>query len=242
MQIRHRNTFTSIHTEGSLLPVDLLQRVLAGDKDLDGLTPADYHLPGKEKINEAVNRSWNRLQGAWATFQTSQSRLNNGEPGTTLTRERWLLPLFQELGYGRLARPGPRRSKGKSYPISHGWSNVPIHLVGCGMDLDKRAAGVAGASKSSPHSLVQELLNRAEDRQWGMPPTGCGCAILRDNASLTRQAYLEFDLEAMFSGEMYSDFVLLWMCCHQSRFETKEIYRQETKSAKDSAGKEEKRT
>src|SRR5574341_627085 len=80
MQTRSRSTFTSIHTEGSLLPVDLLQRVLSGDKDLGGLTPPDYHLPGNEKLNEAINRSWNRLQGAWATFQTSKSRLKPGDP------------------------------------------------------------------------------------------------------------------------------------------------------------------
>lgn len=81
MQTSHRSPFLTIHTEGALLPVDILQRVLSGDKDLGGLAPADYHLPGNEKLNEAVNRSWNRLQGAWAAFQTSRSRLKEGDPG-----------------------------------------------------------------------------------------------------------------------------------------------------------------
>lgn len=219
MQTRSHNTFISIHTEGALLPIDLLQRILAGDAELGGLTPDDYHLHGKEKLNEAVNRSWNRLQSAWAAFQAGRNRLENSEPGTTLTRERWLLPLFQELGYGRLATTKTVEIEGKAYPISHGWANVPIHLVGCGIDLDRRAPGVAGASKSSPHSLVQELLNRADDRLWGILSNGLRLRILRDNASLTRQAYLEFDLEAMFSGDVYADFVLLWLVCHQSRFE-----------------------
>ena len=31
--------------------------------------------------------------------------------------------------------------------------------------------------------------------------------VLRDNSALTRQAYVEFDLEAMFGGEVYADFV-----------------------------------
>ena len=48
---------------------------------------------------------------------------------------------------------------------------------------------------------------------------GCDCAFLRDNVSLTRQAYVEFDLEAMMDGEVYADFVLLWLLCHQSRVE-----------------------
>ncbi len=75
MQTRSRHTFTTIHTEGSLLPADLLQRVLSGDKHLGGLAPADYHLPEGEMLNEAVNRSWNRLRRTWAAFQTSRSRL-----------------------------------------------------------------------------------------------------------------------------------------------------------------------
>jgi hypothetical protein len=43
--------------------------------------------------------------------------------------------------------------------------------------------------------------------------------LLRDNASLSRQAFVEFDLEAMMEGEVYADFALLWMVCHQSRLE-----------------------
>jgi N-6 DNA Methylase len=43
--------------------------------------------------------------------------------------------------------------------------------------------------------------------------------ILRDNASLTRQAYVEFDLKGMMKGEVYADFTLLWLLGHQSRVE-----------------------
>ena len=223
MQTHSRNIFLTIHTEGALLPADLLQRILAGDKGLDGLTPDSYHLPPGEKLNEAINRAWNRLQGAWAAFQTSRGRLKEGDPGTTLTRERWLLPLFQELSYGRLQTAKAIEIEGKSYPISHTWGTAelptPIHLVGCGVDIEKRQAGVSGASKASPHSLMQELLNRDESRHWGLVSNGLRLRVLRDNASLTRQAYLEFDLEALFSGEIYADFAVLWLVCHQSRLE-----------------------
>src|SRR5439155_3186724 len=94
-----------------------------------------------------------------------------------------------------------------------------IHLIGCRVDLDHRVAGVAGAARSSPHSLVQELLNRSDAHLWGLVSNGLRLRILRDNASLTRQAYVEFDLEAMMEGEVYADFVLLWLVCHQSRLE-----------------------
>ncbi|HPD63754.1 MAG TPA: N-6 DNA methylase, partial [Anaerolineaceae bacterium] len=222
MQTRNRNTFTTIHTEGALLPVDLLQRISENDKNLEGLNPESYHLAPGEKLNEAINRSWNRLSGLWGAFQAARGRLGANDAGTTLTRERWLLPLFQELGFGRLSTSKAVEIEGKSYPISHRWQNVPLHLVGCGIELDKRTPGAAGAARTSPHSLMQEYLNRSDDVQWGVISNGLGLRILRDNATLTRQAYIEFDLESMFDGEIYSDFVLLWLICHQSRFETTE--------------------
>jgi len=207
--------FPTIRTEGAILPADLLQRIAAGDRDLPGLDPSSYHLIEGEKLNEATNRAWNRLQSAWASFRAACEKLSPTDPGVGTTRDRWLLPLFQELGYGRLQPlKSPFVLGGKSYPISHVWSHVPIHLVGCRVDLDKRSAG-----SPSPHSLVQEFLNRSEEHLWGFLSNGLKLRILRDNIRLTRQAYVEFDLQAMFEGNVYADFALLWRLCHQSRVE-----------------------
>ena len=74
MRARHHDGFTTVRTEGAVLPRDLLARIVAGDKDLGGLTPDDYHLSG-ERLNEATNRSWNRLQGAWAAFRKETDAL-----------------------------------------------------------------------------------------------------------------------------------------------------------------------
>ena len=56
MTVRSLNTYTTIRTEGALLPPDLLQRIADGDNDLEGLASADYHHPG-EKINEATKEA-----------------------------------------------------------------------------------------------------------------------------------------------------------------------------------------
>ena len=152
MQIRRKDIFTTIHTEGSILQSDLLQRLIEGDKDIPGLDEAAYHLSG-ERVNEAINRSWNRLQSAWKSFQTIRLELPETDLGTRITRERWLLPLFQELGYGRLLAQKSVEIAGKPYPISHGWYHTPIHLPGFRVDLDRRMAGVAGAARMSAHSI-----------------------------------------------------------------------------------------
>ncbi len=218
MRTRGRDTFTTIRTEGAILPPDLLGRISEGDKDLDCLDPASYHRTG-ETLNEAISRSWNRLLGAWTAFKDRREALPEGQPETGMTRERWLLPLFRELDYGWLSATRAVEIEGKSYPVSHAWRKTPIHLVGFRTDLDRRTPGVAGAARTSPHGLVQELLNRSEDRLWAFLSNGLRLRILRDNVSLTRQAYVEFDLEAMMDGEVYPDFVLLWLLCHQSRVE-----------------------
>ncbi|MCX8033409.1 MAG: N-6 DNA methylase [Thermoleophilia bacterium] len=216
--MRRRDPFITVRTEGSILPPDLLGRIAQGDTGLGGLSPEDYHLSG-ERLNEAISRAWNTLRGAWTAFKEARDKLVPGEPGIGVTRERWLLPLFRELDYGRLEPARALSVDGKSYPISHIWQRVPIHLVGVGVDLDTRTTGVAGAARVTPHGLVQEFLNRSDDHLWGFVSNGLRLRVLRDNRSLTRPAYLEFDLEAIMEDEVYSDFVLLWLVCHQSRVE-----------------------
>lgn len=219
MKKRHQQPFTTIKTEGALLPADFLQRIADRDPDLEGLTPESYHLAKNERLNEVISRSWTRCKGAWRAFQAAGKDLPESDAGTTLTRERWLLILFQEFGYGRLLTAKAQHINGKSYPISHLWQHTPIHLVSFRQSLDHRTPGAIGAARMSPHSLVQEFLNRSDKHLWGFVSNGLRLRILRDNVSLSRYAYVEFDLEGMMNGEAYSDFVLLWLLCHESRVE-----------------------
>ncbi len=206
-----RNAFTTVQTYGGLLPADFLERV--ANLDAEGMRPDDYHLAKGETVREAVSRSWNRLVGAWAGFRSKDLT------GTSETRERWLLILFQELGFGRLQTTKALEAGGENYPVSHRWGSVPIHLLGWEIDLDTQTPGAAGAARRAPHSMVQELLNRTDEHLWAFVSNGRVLRVLRDNLAMTRQAYVEFDLESMMDGEVYSDFVLLWLLCHQSRVE-----------------------
>jgi hypothetical protein len=214
------NTFGAIRTEGGLLPIDLLVRISKTDATLATLTPTGYHLAEGERLNEAINRSWNRLVGAWAGFRETLARVSpDDRTATNITRSRWSLVLFQELGYGQLQTAKSPEIDGKTYPISHAWAQVPVHLVGAKVDLDRRTEGVPGAATMSPHGLVQEYLNRSDDHLWGFVTNGLRLRLLRDNAALTRQAFVEFDLESMMEGQEYADFAVLWLLCHQSRLE-----------------------
>jgi len=213
--------FITLTSTGAILPPDLLARVARRDRELPGLTLKAYRLTPGETINEAISRSWNRLTGVWQNFQdaVTEKNINEDDPAIAFTRDRWLHPLFQELGFGNLEVVHSLDTGEKSYPVSHIYKNTPIHLLGFNVDIDTRSKGVTGAATQSPHSLVQEFLNRSEDHLWGIVSNGYRIRLLRDNVTLTRQAYVEFDLKAMMEGDAYADFALLWLVCHSSRFD-----------------------
>jgi hypothetical protein len=219
MELRRHRASSCVRTEGGLLPSDLLAKIAAGDRDVPGLAEADFGLASSDRVREAITRSWNRLVGSWAALAAARvGATDEHDPLTTPTRERWLLPLFEGLGFGRLTTARSVDIEGTAYPISHAWEHVPIHLVGFGIELDRRTPGVRGAAGAAPHALVQEYLNRSDAALWGIVSNGRSLRLLRDSTSLTRQAFVEFDLEAIFEGELYADFALLWAVCHRTRF------------------------
>jgi hypothetical protein len=207
--------FVSVRTEGGLLPVDLLRRVSLMDPGLPGLRGEDYGLAPGERVADAIVRSWNRLLPIWERFAERLEKLPASETSAdTQTRDQWTKWLLDELGFGRLEAARPVMIDDKSYPVSHRSDGVALHLVGARVDLEHRPQ----MGGRAPHSMVQEFLNRDDDYLWALVTNGLRIRVLRDSSSLTRQAFCEFDLEAIFSGQLYADFALCWLVCHVSRF------------------------
>ncbi|PPF18482.1 hypothetical protein C5D25_00975 [Rathayibacter sp. AY1D7] len=204
---------------GGVLPSALLGRIQANElSNAQGLSGSSYHLVGNEKPRDAAARAWSYLRGAWTAWRDIAAK-EVGLPGTGTARDKWLLVLLDELGYGRL--PATRQAEqidGVEYPISHRWHHVPIHLLGPGIDLDRRNPGVPGAARA-PQAMLQEYLNRTDADLWGILSNGLRLRLLRDSTAFAGSAYVEFDLEAIFDGELYSEFQLLWLLCHVSRLE-----------------------
>ena len=68
---RRADAFQTIHSEGGLLPPDLLRRLLEPKAALPGTQPADYGLAPGERLNEVLTQSWNRLRRHWAAFRAA---------------------------------------------------------------------------------------------------------------------------------------------------------------------------
>ena len=214
--------FQTVRSEGGLLPPDLLRRILDPHGGLGGVRPEEYGLPPGERLGEAITPGWNRLLKHWADFREAAAGLRESEAGTALTNDRWSLPLLRELGFGPLPTSAGPEAAGRRWAINRFLGPVPVHLVGCHVNLDRRSPGVRGAARANPHGLVQEFLNRSERHLWAVVSNGLQLRLLRDSQALSRQSFLEFDLEAMFAGEAYSDFVLLWLAAHATRFAPRE--------------------
>jgi hypothetical protein len=210
---------SGVRVVGSLLPSDLIGRLVTGT-ELPGMTPDDYRLELGVTPKEAANRAWSVLSSAWKGYREALSA-RPGDAATALTREKWLGPLLRELGYGRVpvTPAGGLHADGRSFAVSHRWQHVPVHLLGSAVPLDQRTAGMPGAADKAPHAMVQELLNRSDDHLWAVLANGETLRLLRDSSALVGQSFVEFDLQAIFDGELFSDFVVLFLLCHQSRLE-----------------------
>ncbi len=210
-------TLQNVTTEGGLLPADLLERVRSLDPDLPALRPENYGLAPGERITDAIVRSWTRLTGLWQSFADALEVAPASDATfQAKTRTHWLMPLFEELGFGQPepAQPVVFDDGLKTYPVSHRSSDIALHLIGARVELDRR--GPHGERPA--HGMVQEFLNRSDDHLWAIVTNGRRLRVLRDSSSLTRQAFCEFDLEAMFRGGEYADWALCWLVCHASRF------------------------
>lgn len=210
-------SFQAITVVGGVLPPAMLGRIQTGNlQDRTGLDPASYFLSGRETIGDAASRSWSYLKGVWRDWQDVDARKGAIGPGTGDARQRWLLILLRELGYGQVPPAGFEIEDRSTYPVSHLWGNVPIHLLGPRVQMDKRNPGVDGAAKA-PQKMLQELLNHKSEYLWGILSNGLKLRLLRDSTALAGSAYIEFDLETIFTSELYPEFQLLWQLCHQSR-------------------------
>ncbi|WP_329103108.1 N-6 DNA methylase [Micromonospora sp. NBC_01699] len=220
--IARSQVFTTVHTIGGLLPTDMLVRISDG-RDVDGCTPVDYHVIGAHSVRDDAERHWDYLRSTWAELRNRLPRLREAETPTDptgLAIAQWLKPLFGELGFGQLttisASGIAADDNRKMFAISHRWNHVPIHLIPWNAALDRRPANAKGVP---PQSLLQECLNRCRGHLWAVLTNGRQLRLLRDSSALATASYIEFDLEAIFDGELFSEFVLLYRLLHVSRFE-----------------------
>ncbi len=206
--------FDAVRVEGGLISADFLARVAA--LDAGHQAASDYGVPRGLSVRDEIGRAWRIAEAHWREV------LGDARGGNA-ARERAVLALLRDaLGWQTIQPMASAPFLGdRAYPITASAlaGSVPIVVAPANDDLD--AANVRfgdGARRRSPFGLVQEFLNASEGALWGLVTNGRILRVVRDNASLTRPAWIEVDLARIFAEQRYADFSLCWLLLHESRF------------------------
>jgi hypothetical protein len=214
----HELAFAALSIEGALLAPDFLNKV--AHLDAAEQSEADYDIPRGLKLRDEIGRYWKIAQNLWQDFSARRERSDVDSHAVTVRD--FLEPLCRQvLGFADSRAVGQMTLDERIFPIGFaaGEGRVPLVFAAHDRGLDKPSTRHSdGVRRRSPFLLAQEYLNASSGCLWAVVSNGLKIRILRDNPSLTRPAYIEADLEAIFNEGLYPDFTALWLLAHASRF------------------------
>ena len=211
-----RIAFEALSIEGGLLGADWLGKV--AQLQATAQEPADYRVPKGLQIRDEIARSWRIAQ---ACFREMEAGRASGGDARGLA-ERFLEAFLRDaLCFASVTREEPSTIGERVYPVPFFalGDRVPVVLapVGTGLDTPLPELG-DDRRRRSAFGLLQEYLNASGAALWGVASDGLSLRVARDNASLTRPAWIEADLARIFTEDLYPDFAALWLLAHESRF------------------------
>ncbi len=208
--------FDAIVIEGGILAADWLARV--AQLEAAAQSENDYRVPKGLQLRDEIARSWRIAQACFRDFEAGRAA---GADPVSLA-ERFVQSLLRDaLGFTTLTVSEPKAHEERIYPIRYFalGNRAPVVAAPAGIGLDHPCDELGdGRRKRSGFGLLQEYLNAFDDALWGLASDGLTLRLGRDNASLTRPAWVEADLGRIFAEELYPDFAALWLLCHESRF------------------------
>jgi hypothetical protein len=207
--------FDAITIEGGLLPADWLAKVAALAAPQQSAT--DYGIPKGLALRDELGRYWRIAQAHWQDFTSARDAGSDGASARLIPN--LLRDVFGAADFESAAAPTTVAEHG--YPIAGfargGRLPVAVAPHTLGLDQRDRRFGDAGRQRSA-FGLLQDYLNAEDAALWGIAANGNALRLARDNASLTRPAWIEADLERIFTEDRFADFSLLWLLIHASRF------------------------
>ena len=197
------SAWPSLSLEGNLIAPAMVARIdrrEAKEQDED-----DYGVRKGLTIRDEVSLAFRVGQAHFDRFAKIAA------PSTEATR-RFAHDFLQEtFGFDDLA-------DGSGTISSIAGGRVPVVVVPPLESLDRRSPTLSTDRSRSPTIALQDYLNEHDEALWGLVTNGSQMRLLRDNASLTRPAYIEADLAQIFANEDAASFAALWLLVHRSRF------------------------
>ena len=198
------SAWPSLSLEGNLIAPAMV--AAADRREASEQTEADYRIRKGLTIREEISTAFRVGQSHFDTFAKI------AHPSADATR-RFIKAFLQEtFGFDDLVP-----ADGALAFIAGG--RVPIVVVPPSDEkLDRRSATLSTDRTRSPAFALQDHLNEHDETLWGLVTNGTLIRLMRDNASLTRPAYIEADLSQIFTNEDAASFAILWLLIHRTRF------------------------
>ena len=222
-----QNTFSlntdTLSIEGGLFTAEWLGKVASQQAPVQ--SDADYAVRAGFNVREEIGLAWRSAQSLWRQFDQARNLPGHDVWGIT---QQWSTELLRQCFAFQLTRhTTPVVVDERNYPVPYSALNGRVPVVVSPHDEAKaldtahdRLGDNSGerVRRRSAFGLLQESLNAMPDALWGVAINGLQLRIARDNASLTRPAWVEVDLERLFTEDRYADFSVLWLLLHASRF------------------------
>ncbi len=198
------SAWPSLSLEGNLIAPAMVASV--DRREASEQSESEYSIRKGLTIREEISTAFRVGQSHFDTF----AKIAN--PSADATR-RFIKSFLQEtFGFDDLVP-----ADGALSFIAGG--RVPIVVVPPSDEkLDRRSATLSTDRTRSPAFALQDHLNEHDETLWGLVTNGTLIRLMRDNASLTRPAYIEADLSQIFTNEDAASFAVLWLLIHRTRF------------------------
>lgn len=213
----------AITIEGGLIAPEQIAAIAATDRN--PRAAADYDVPKGLTLGDEIARFFRIGQAIWRDY----ARIDAPTVTQTAAFARDLLA--SAFGFDDLTGPIDHNAGTRRFRIAWQARNgrVPVVVAAPARDdkgrdigftraLVEFGDGAEGRARRAPIVLLQDWLNHSDAALWGLVFAGDRVRLMRDNASLTRAAWIEADLAAMFRDEMFADFTAWWLLTHASRF------------------------
>lgn len=213
----------TLSIEGALFTAEWLAKVAASQAALQ--TDADYGVRAGFNLREEIGFAWRSAQSLWRQFD--QARQQPGGDAWGISQRFATEMLRQCFAFQLTQHNTPMVVAERNYPVQFSALDARVPVVVSPHDEAKpldtahdRLGDNSGERirRRSAFGLLQESLNAFPNALWGVATNGLQLRIARDNASLTRPAWVQVDLERMFTEDRYADFSVLWLLLHATRF------------------------
>lgn len=198
------SAWPSLTLEGNLIAPAMVASI--DRRQASEQTEADYRIRKGLTIREEISTAFRVGQSHFDAFAKLET------PSVEATRRFARSFLAETFGFDDLVP-----ADGVVSFLSGG--RVPIVIVPPSEEkLDRRSPTLSTDRSRSPAFALQDYLNDDDGALWGLVTNGAAIRLMRDNAALTRPAYIEADLAQIFANEDAASFAVLWSLIHRTRF------------------------